>query len=97
MRMRASFRLGARSPAKPSAEWRIEPPAQSEGAEVSMVSRGVALYARVSTDQQARDNTIASQVAALHERIAAEDDRVLPEHIYIDLLWSQSKAVSASR
>jgi site-specific DNA recombinase len=49
-----------------------------------MVSRGVALYARVSTDQQARDNTIASQVAALHERIAAEDDRVLPEHIYID-------------
>jgi site-specific DNA recombinase len=49
-----------------------------------MVSRGVALYARVSTDQQARDNTIASQVAALHERIAAEDNRVLPEHIYID-------------
>ena len=37
-----------------------------------MAGRGVALYARVSTDQQARDNTIASQVAALHERIAAE-------------------------
>jgi hypothetical protein len=49
-----------------------------------MVSHGVALYARVSTDQQARDNTIASQVAALHERIAAEGDRVLPEHAYID-------------
>src|SRR3954470_19804480 len=49
-----------------------------------MVSHGVAFYARVSTDQQARDNTIASQVAALHERIAAEGDRVLPEHAYID-------------
>src|SRR3954447_5128671 len=49
-----------------------------------MVSHGVALYARVSTDQQARDNTIVSQVAALHERIAAEGDRVLPEHIYVD-------------
>src|SRR3954453_19151332 len=49
-----------------------------------MVSHGVALYARVSTDQQARHNTIASQVAALHERIAAEGDRVLPEHAYID-------------
>ena len=49
-----------------------------------MVSRGVALYARVSTDQQARDDTTASQVAALRERIAAEGDRVLPEHAYID-------------
>ena len=29
-----------------------------------MSDRQVALYARVSTEQQARDNTIASQVAA---------------------------------
>src|ERR687893_3273188 len=79
-----SSRPGARSPASQGARCRIEPPARSEGAEVGMVSRGVALYARVSTDQQARDNTIASQVAALHERIAAEGDRVLPEHAYID-------------
>src|SRR5215213_5855000 len=84
MRMRASFHPGARSPAKPSAGWRIERPARSEGAEVGMASHSVALYARVSTDQRARDNTIASQVAALHERIAAEGDRVLPEHAYID-------------
>jgi site-specific DNA recombinase len=49
-----------------------------------MPDRDVALYARVSTDQQARDNTIVSQVAALHERIAVEGDRVLPEHIYVD-------------
>jgi site-specific DNA recombinase len=59
-----------------------------------MVNRGVALYARVSTDQQARDNTIASQVAALHERIAAEDDCVLPEHIYIDEGYSGAGLVA---
>ena len=38
-----------------------------------MVDRYVALYARVSTEQQARDATIASQIAALREHIAAVD------------------------
>ena len=37
-----------------------------------MADERVALYARVSTEQQARDNTIASQIAALRERIAAD-------------------------
>ena len=37
-----------------------------------MVDRHIALYARVSTEQQARDATVASQVAALRERIAAD-------------------------
>src|SRR5262249_40585386 len=32
----------------------------------------VALYARVSTDRQVEAQTVASQVAALHERIASE-------------------------
>src|SRR5918997_6174065 len=79
-----SSRPGARSPASQGARCRIEPPARSEGAEAGLVGRGVALYARASTDQQARDNTTASQVAALRERIAAEGDRALPEHAYID-------------
>jgi site-specific DNA recombinase len=38
----------------------------------------VAIYARVSSDQQAEAQTIASQVAALRERVAAEG-LVLPE------------------
>src|SRR5216110_1862383 len=38
----------------------------------------VAMYARVSSDQQAEAQTIASQVAALRERVAAEGF-VLPE------------------
>ena len=38
----------------------------------------VAMYARVSSDQPAEAQTIASQVAALRERVAAEG-LVLPE------------------
>ncbi len=38
----------------------------------------VAMYARVSSDQPAESPTIASQVAALRERIAAEGV-VVPE------------------
>src|SRR5208282_1603624 len=44
----------------------------------------VALYARVSSEGQARDNTIASQIAALQERVAADGFRVLPDHAYVD-------------
>jgi site-specific DNA recombinase len=32
----------------------------------------MAIYARVSTEQQAETHTIASQVAALRERVAAD-------------------------
>jgi DNA invertase Pin-like site-specific DNA recombinase len=31
----------------------------------------IALYARVSSEQQARGNTVASQLAALRERVAS--------------------------
>ena len=44
----------------------------------------VALYARVSSDGQARDNTIASQIAALQERVAADGFRVLPDDADVD-------------
>ena len=39
---------------------------------MSMSSSPVAIYARVSSDRQARENTIASQVAALQERVAQD-------------------------
>ena len=42
-----------------------------------MSSTQVAIYARVSSDQQAEAQTVASQVAALQERVAAEG-RALP-------------------
>src|SRR5277367_5147900 len=44
----------------------------------------VALYARVSSESQARDNTIASQVTALRERIAADGFQLEPDHNYVD-------------
>ena len=43
-----------------------------------------AFYARVSSEAQARDNTIASQVAALRERITADGAVVDPGNAYID-------------
>ena len=49
------------------------------------MSRGtVAFYARVSSDAQARDHTIESQIVALKERIAADGHALDPEHGYVD-------------
>lgn len=56
-----------------------------------------ALYARVSSESQARDNTIASQVAALRERIVADGFLLEPDHGYEDEGYSSawlSQAVS---
>jgi site-specific DNA recombinase len=50
----------------------------------------VALYARVSTESQARDNTVASQTAALRERIAADGGQLEPDQAYIDDGYSGS-------
>ncbi|MDF2782286.1 MAG: recombinase, partial [Geminicoccaceae bacterium] len=55
-----------------------------------MVDRHIALYARVSTEQQARDATIASQIAALREHIAADGRQLEPDHAYLDEGYSGS-------
>jgi len=44
----------------------------------------VAFYARVSSETQARDHTIDSQIAALRERIAADGFQLEPDHGYMD-------------
>jgi site-specific DNA recombinase len=49
-----------------------------------MTEEACALYARVSSESQARDNTIASQVTALRERIAADGFQLEPDHNYVD-------------
>jgi site-specific DNA recombinase len=43
-----------------------------------------ALYARVSSDGQARGNTVASQLVALQERASADAAAVGPDHAYVD-------------
>ena len=43
-----------------------------------------ALYARVSSETRARDNTIGSQVAALREQIAADGYQLEPNGSYVD-------------
>jgi site-specific DNA recombinase len=51
----------------------------------------VALYARVSTSQQEKTDTIESPLEALHTYVAAHNHTVVPEHIFLD------KGVSGSR
>jgi site-specific DNA recombinase len=53
----------------------------------------VAMYARVSSDQQAQTQTIASQVAALRDRITADDCVLLPECEFIDEGYSGATLV----
>ena len=43
-----------------------------------------ALYARVSSEQQAGDSTIASQLAALEARVSEDGLIVLPDHRFAD-------------
>lgn len=49
-----------------------------------MPDRRAAFHARVSTEGQARDNTIASQITALRERVAAGGGQLEPDHAYVD-------------
>jgi site-specific DNA recombinase len=58
-----------------------------------MPDRPVAFYARVSTEGQARDNTIASQITALRERIAADGGQLEPDDAYVDEGYSGSVLV----
>ncbi len=46
--------------------------------------RTIALYARVSSEQQAQQATIESQIAALRQRAEADGHLVLPNDIYTD-------------
>ena len=43
-----------------------------------------AIYARVSSEQQAQKATVHSQIEALKQRVAADGCVVLPEHVYVD-------------
>ena len=55
------------------------------------MSEGVcALYARVSSESQARDKTIDSQVTALRERIVADGLALEPDRSYVDEGYSGS-------
>lgn len=47
-------------------------------------TRMVALYARVSSDQQAKSGTIESQISALKERIAADGEQIAEDMRFID-------------
>jgi site-specific DNA recombinase len=51
----------------------------------------VALYARVSTERQEREQTITSQLSALRSWAAEQGHEVYPDHIYCDEGWSGAR------
>lgn len=53
----------------------------------------VAYYARVSSERQAQDNTIASQIAALEERINKDGYQLLNQFKFIDNGYSGSNII----
>jgi site-specific DNA recombinase len=50
-----------------------------------------AIYARVSTDRQERDQTIASQLTALRAWAQVQGHELLPEHVFLDEGYSGSR------
>jgi site-specific DNA recombinase len=58
-----------------------------------MKNLAVAMYARVSSDQQTQAQTIASQVAALRDRMTADGCVLLPECEFIDEGYSGATLV----
>ena len=49
-----------------------------------MAETRIALYARVSSEQQTRGNTVASQLAALREQVSAAGLTVEPDDEFVD-------------
>jgi len=58
-----------------------------------MAHKMVALYARVSSQKQADENTIDSQLAALRQRILSDQFQVLPEMEFCDNGYSGAELV----
>jgi hypothetical protein len=58
-----------------------------------MTTPVVALYARVSSEQQAQAQMIDSQLAALRERIASDGGLLSPEHEFVDAGYSGSTLI----
>src|SRR5437899_8069762 len=95
--MPAWFRSGEQACARTTEGVANKRTGRSARWEVNMLlDRHVAFYARVSSESQARDNTIASQVAALRERIAADGGQLEPDHAYADEGFSGSTLVRPS-
>src|SRR6516225_4390786 len=58
-----------------------------------MIAGRTAVYARVSSEAQARENTIASQLVSLRERVAADGFVLEPDDCFVDEGYSGSVLV----
>src|SRR4051794_29634656 len=89
----ASCRSGASSSGQGPRPSQSPPPGRPPRGGLSMAECRAAFYARVSSEAQARDRTIASQVAALRDRVAADGAVMDPDHAFIDEGHSGSSLV----
>jgi site-specific DNA recombinase len=58
-----------------------------------MPPRSTAIYARVSSEQQTNETTIASQIAALEARVAQDDLALAPDNRFVDEGYSGATLV----
>lgn len=58
-----------------------------------MAEKQIAIYARVSSDQQVDEGTIESQVAALRERVEKDGQRLADELVFIDEGYSGANLI----
>lgn len=95
----ASGRVRARRANSPSADpqrqgqFDHDPAADVPTTGRQRLMKMVALYARVSSEQQAQQATVASQVAALEDRAKADGCVVLPADIFVDEGYSGATLV----
>src|SRR3712207_2635867 len=68
-------------------------PGRHHQEELGMTPLRVAIYARVSSEQQASDNTIASQIAALEARVAQDGLHLTPEGRFTEVGYSGATLV----
>ncbi len=61
-----------------------QPSLAGQAAEERMIHKQIALYARVSSTQQADAGTIESQLSALRERVAREGFALPPSMEFVD-------------
>src|SRR5690349_24032723 len=84
---------GAASPPRGSGDSRCRAARACTAGGAAMSARQAALYARVSTERQAEAQTVASQLAALRERAAADGNRVDPAQEFVDDGYSGTSLV----
>jgi len=79
---------------KPNGDCRINKISEASGNTTGSTGNAerqrIAIYARVSTANQEKDDTVKSQIKAIQDHLANKKIKVTPEHVYVDEGFSGS-------